>query len=142
MAWQKDFETGALVRLAIDQNKAIGLFDNPVDRRQPEPSALADIFGGKKWIKDFGHNVFAHANALILDFEQNILASQHTVFAIFAGFALRDVFGANRQPATIGHGIACIDSQVNHHLIKLRLISLDHPQITLTVHLKLDPFAQ
>ena len=45
MAGQENAKDGALAFDRIDVNKTAGLLDDPVNRRKPEPGALADLFG-------------------------------------------------------------------------------------------------
>ena len=50
------------------------LFDDTIDRGQPEAGAFADSFGREERLKDIGQRVLVHAAAVIAHSEQYILA--------------------------------------------------------------------
>ena len=52
--------------------------------------------------------------------------------------ALADVAGADGEAASVGHGVAGVDGQVDDHLLELRLVGLDVPEIASRQDLELD----
>ena len=49
--------------------------------------------------------------------------------------------GAQREPAAIGHGVARIDREIHDHLLELRDVDLDRPEIAPVHHLERDLLA-
>ena len=54
----------------------------------------------------------------------------------------RHVARADGERAAVGHGVARIDGQVDDHLVELRLVGLDVPEVAAGQDLELDLLAQ
>jgi len=52
-----------------------------------------------------------------------------------------EVGGPHRQLAAFGHGVAALTARLDDHLLELRQIHLDRPQVAAVNHLELDLLA-
>src|SRR6478752_8023962 len=84
-------------------DKAAGLFDDSIDRRQAEASALADFLGGKERFEDLLDNVGRNAGAGVADFNEHIVGFGHALIGEFSALIRRNVSRTQRKPASVGH---------------------------------------
>ena len=110
-------------------NKAAGLFDDPVDRRESKAGALADFFGGEKRLEDLLYNVGWNAGPGVADFNQNIIGSGHAFVCEVFAFRGRNIGRAQGELSAVRHGIAGVDREVHNDLLELRNIDLHRPQV-------------
>ena len=142
MARQVDAEGRALADLAVGEDVAARLLDDAVDGGQAEAGALADILGGEERLEDLGHDLGRHAGAGVLDLDQHVLAGRHAVAGELQALALGDVARADGERAAVGHGVAGVDGEVDDHLLELRLVGLDVPEVAAGQDLELDLLAE
>ena len=55
--------------------------------------------------------------------------------------ASADVAGPHQDAAAVGHGVACVDDEVDDHLLELVEIGLDQPQVAAVLDVDLDLLA-
>src|SRR5262245_17442702 len=118
MARQKNTKRSA-ARFGVCVDKAAGLFDDSIDRRQPEPGTLADFLGGEERFEDLLNNVRWNAGAGVADFNEHIVGSVHAFIGEFSAFLGRNVGRTQSELAAIGHGIARIDRKIYDDLFEL-----------------------
>ena len=75
------------------------------------------------------------------DLDQHIIGGRHALGVVALAFLRRDIGGAHLQPAAVGHGVARIDREIHDHLLELRNIDLDRPQVAAVHHVERDLFA-
>ena len=141
VARQEDVERGALARLGIDIDETAGLLDDAVDRRQPEAGALADFLGREERLEDLVDDVDRNAGAGVADVDPHVVGRRHALVGQPLGFRRRYIRGPHREPAAIGHGVAGVDGEIDDHLLELRDVDLDRPQIAAVHQIELDLLA-
>jgi hypothetical protein len=119
--------------LAFQNHMATRLVDETVHHRQAQAAALANIAGGEEGFKHTVLMLWWNADAGILYGHDNIF----TWFNV-GGFKFvigQDcaVFGANSQDAALGHGMACVQRQVQHRIFQLPGINMNEVQMVLEV---------
>ena len=57
-------------------------------------------------------------------------------------FVERDVFRREFELAALRHGVARVDAQVHQHLIDLRLVAVERPQVVGYAHVERDILGQ
>ena len=104
------------------------ILHDAVDNGQAEPGTFADWLCGKKRVEEMGADLVTHAHPGILDGQTDI--RPRPGIGMFSTILLIDVhvLGANDQLASLWHGIAGIDGQVEHDLIQIAGVSPDRPQ--------------
>ena len=134
MPRQEDAERGALTGLGVDIDKAAGLLDDAIHRRQAEAGALADFLGREERLKDLVDDLRGNAGAGVDDIDPHIFRRRHALVGEAPGLLRCHVGGSNRQRAAIGHRIAGVNGQIDDHLLELRQIRLDRPQVATMQH--------
>ena len=104
----------------LDIDEAAGLLDDAVDRRQAEAGALADILGREERLENLVHDVGAMPVPVSFDLDQHVIAERQTLVLVAGAFVRGDVGGAQREPAAVRHGVACIDREIDDDLLELR----------------------
>src|SRR5262249_58230531 len=89
-ARQKNTKRGA-ARFGVCVDKAAGLLDDAIDRRQPEPGTLADFFGSKERFEYLLNNMRWNAGAGVTDFNEYIVGFGHPFIGEFSAFLGRNV---------------------------------------------------
>ena len=122
-----DGEPRAKAGLAVGEDEPARLLDEAVDRRKPEPGALALLLGGEERLEDLAQVLGRDAAAVVLDHERGIIARGHDVGAAMLEIARdRDPAGGDRDPpapiAAITDRVARVDREVDDHLLELRRI--------------------
>ena len=114
---------------SIDIDKAAGLLDDAVDRGQAKAGAFADVLGGEERLEDLADDRRRNAGAGVGDFDQHVVRRRHALGVIALAFARGHIGGAHVQPAAVRHGVARIDREIDDHLLELRDVDLDRPQV-------------
>ena len=81
-------------------------------------------------------------HAGILDLDQHVFAGGHARPRKLQALALADVARADGQAAAVGHGVPGVDRQVDDHLLELRAVGLDVPEVAARQDLELDRLAE
>ena len=76
---QVDLEGRPLPRLAVHVDEAVVLFDDAVNRRQPQAGALADFLGGEEGLEELCQRLFVHAAAVVADRQQDVPPGSRTL---------------------------------------------------------------
>src|SRR5262249_35259945 len=126
---QEDAEGRALVLDRVDIDEAAGLLDDAVDGGEPEAGALAHLFGREERLEYLVDDRRRDAGAGIDNFNQHVIRRRHTLGVIALALLAGDVGRAQRKPAAVGHGITGIHGEVYNHLLELRNVDLDRPEI-------------
>src|SRR6185295_9454510 len=71
---QIDFKRGPGAWFAFNENHSFMLFDDAIDRSQPEPCAFVLRLGGEKWLKNTGDGFFVHALPSVCHAQANVTA--------------------------------------------------------------------
>ena len=122
----------------IDIHETAGLFDDAVDGGEPEPRPLPYFFGREERIENLAEDRFRNAGAGIADFHQHIVGRRHALGIVALALLGRDIGRAQLQAAAVRHGVARIDREIHDHLLELRDIGLDRPQIAPVHHIERD----
>ncbi len=138
MARQEDPEGRSLPDFGFRLNIAAGLFDDAVDHRQPETRALAYLLGCEERLEYLVHDVGRNTGAGIGHLDQHHVLMRHVGIIETGHFRGRDVAGAQRQLAALGHRVARIDAKIDQHLLELRQVSLHRPEIAAVFDIELD----
>ena len=141
MPRQEDAERGALAGLGIHVDKAAGLLDDAIHRREAKPGALADFLGREERLEDLVDDIGRNAGAGIGDVDPHIIRRRHALVGQLRGFIRRDVGGLHRQLAAVGHRVAGVDREIDDHLLELRDVDLDRPEIAAMHEVELDLLA-
>ena len=128
-AGQVDLEGRALAHFAVHLDVPAALFDDAKDGGQPQPGALSLLLGGEEGLKDASLDPIVHAHARITDGQQHVLAGLGLHVQGGVGLVENHVGRLDGQGASSRHGIASIDRQVGDHLVDLRRVGLDRPQV-------------
>src|SRR5437016_4580795 len=97
-------ERSALARRRADINLSGMLLDNAVTHGKTEAGAAAAGFGGEKRIKDAMNVLAGDASARVRDFD-------------FDASVMR--CGPDFEHSSTGHGISCVQKQVQENLLQL-----------------------
>jgi hypothetical protein len=76
---EKNDEFGAFANSAADFDLPAVIGDDPVDDREPEPGAFANLFGRKEWLEDPILRFGIHAAAGIGDAKANEIAAAEAI---------------------------------------------------------------
>src|SRR5262249_17383243 len=134
-------EGRTLTKVRLDIHEAAGLLDNAVHGREAEAGALTHILRGEEGIEDLVDDLGRNAGAGILDLDEDILADRHAFILHLSALIGADIGGAQGQLAATSHGVASIDHEIDDHLLELRQVGLDRPEIALRHHVERDAFA-
>ena len=125
----------ALPRLRVDAHLPARLPHETVDHRQTEPGALADGLGGEERIEHASDDLGRHAGAVVRHAQRDVLAGRQ--LAVSGGPLVEPLVGGlDRQAATIGHGVARVDAQVEQRVLELRRIDAGRPEAAGADHLQ------
>ena len=142
MARQVDRESGALSRLALDEDETAGLGDDAIDGRKPQPGARADLLGGEKRLEDAFQIFLRDARCRYRDTSIcDVMAGRHGLVAAADRRLVDDIGGADGQGAAIRHGVARVDGEIDDDLLELALIDLDEAEVAAMHDLELDVLA-
>ncbi len=119
VAGQVELHGRALAHLAVDLAVAIGLPGEAVDHRQAKPRALADRLGGEERVEGALDHLGRHAGTGVGDADADVLAGTHAARVGSVGAVEVCVAGLDGERATVGHGVAGIDDQVEDRALEL-----------------------
>ena len=139
---QVNLDRRAFTDLAVDLHVAAGLLDEAVHLAEPKAGALARLLGGEEGLERMLHNVVGHADPVVGDGDQNILAGLHVAVPAAIGVVEVGVGGLDRELAALGHCVPRVDRKVHQDGFQLGRIGLDRPQAAAADHLEFDFFAQ
>ena len=125
---KQNLERRALAQFTVYKDVAARLFDDPVDRRQAKPRALACAFRGVKGLKNLLLQVFGDAFACINDLQQDILPRRHARAIADQWFVQHGFLGLDNDLATIRHRVAGVHNKVHKHLFDLATVCADGGQ--------------
>src|SRR5581483_6224757 len=126
--------------------------DDPVNGREPQPGAAADLFRGEERLIDPMPDRLIDSAAVVRNAKADISAA----FGLRMEAAMRlvdfDIFDADQDARLPGRrsrlllasfhpvkqGVACIDAEVHDQLVHLTGISQHHPEIGVGFNLDLD----
>ncbi len=123
---QPDREGGAKTGGRAHVDRAAALRDDPVDRREAEAGAFADILRREERLEDADASLVVHPDAVVRDLEHDLIVV---------------VSRRDRQRPVARHGVPCVHGEVQEHLPDLARVGLDRPQGGLELELHLDAFA-
>jgi hypothetical protein len=123
---QPDGERRAGAGLRAHLDRAAALCDDPVDRRQAEAGAGADVLRREEGLEEAEASLFVHPRTVVHYLE-------HDLFAVVAG--------RNRQPSASRHRVAGVDCEVEEHLSDLTRIGCDRMEVRVELERDLDFFA-
>src|SRR5262249_54108458 len=121
----------ALSRLRIDADAAAALFNDSVDRRQPQAGPLAYFLVHHGRVNNLLRQFVVHATAGIADGEHDITPRLHFGMRFGIVGPQLDVCRFHDELAAVWHRITGVDGQVQKDLLHLARISLDGVQIGL-----------
>src|SRR5262245_6238303 len=140
MARQVDVEAGTAVDLGRIVDPAMVLLDDAEDHRQSQAGPFAGPFGGEEWLEDSGANLFGDALARVADGQADEI-SRPGFDVLASAFGIDDnVSCLQEKPATGGHGIAGVQTEIEEHLVDLGGIRLDEPEIGRSAYLECNPW--
>src|SRR6185369_18160 len=113
-----------------------------VNRRESQPSPLAYRLGSKKRLEDVGQGLGFDADPCVANRQLNVPAWLHLNLRLNLGLLQLNVVRLQREPATIGHCVARIQSQIHYDLLDLTRIRLDPSQIFPLHNGELDSLSQ
>ena len=142
MARQIDAEHGAASHRAVAEDEPARLLDEAIHHRQAEPGALADLLGGEEGLEDLVDDLLRDTCAGILDLDQHIVRHRHLALAGGLDLAGRHVARADRQLATVRHGVTGVHRQVDDDLLELGQVGAHRPQVPPVPHVELDPLPE
>ncbi|KAG1388432.1 hypothetical protein G6F59_015963 [Rhizopus arrhizus] len=105
---------------------AAGAFDDALAGHQPQAGTVG--LGGEERVEQVRQRVRIHADAFVGH------PDVHPVHAI----ALAGMAGNQAQAAAIGHGLDRVQRQVQHDLLQLGVVGVDHQAFVL--HLQFQPY--
>ena len=104
------------------------VLDNRVGRSEPEPGAPSALFGREEWLEHAQASGGIHSRPGVLHRDPHVVAGLQSP-SLCALLRERHVGGFDLEPTAVGHGLPRIDVQVEHHLLELRAVHVDRPQI-------------
>ena len=119
MPRQVDFYGRTFPSLAVYIYKSVILFDDSIDRGNPQPRALAHLLGREKGIEDMAQYFLVHAAAIVAYLEKNIIARQKAGTHGTVIFIKRHVMGFDGDFSYILYSITRIAAQVCQNLVDL-----------------------
>ena len=141
MPRQEDAERGALARFRIHIDEAAGLLDDAIDGRQPKAGALADFLGGEERLEDLVDDVGGNPGAGVGDIDPDIIRRRHALVGHLRGFIRCQIAGLHRQLAAVRHRVASVDREIDDHLLELRDVDLDRPEVAAMHEVEFDLLA-
>ena len=137
---QVNLEGGSLAGPAGDLDKAAALFDDAIDRGEPQSGAAAHILGGKERFKNVIQSLVVHAQAVIGNPHEDIGAGDEVRLFPGIGLIKSDIGSGDDEFAALGHGVPGVDRQVQDDLFHLAGVSLDDRQHRFEIEKEFDVF--
>src|SRR5258706_28038 len=135
---QIDYKRRALIDLRLDLEKAAVALHDPQHGCQAEAGALAGFFGREERLKNLVEDFTRDARPAIFDGDDHIKTRFRAGRVILLVRLDHRVFRRDTQSAAVGHGIAGINSKIDHHLMELGRIAHDRPEVLGNLGFKLD----
>ena len=129
MARQEDAECGAAADLGVEEDEAVGLLDDAIDRREAEAGAFADLLGGEERLENLLDDVGRNAGAGVAHFDQDIFSGRQRLVAKSPGIGRGYIRRPYREFAALRHRVAGIHGEVHDHLLELRDVDAHRPKI-------------
>ena len=146
---QEDAESRAASWPGVDMDPAIGLLDDAIDGRQPQPRALADRLGGEEGFENLGEGLGGNARAIVGHFNQGAALRRRGGEAQLDRFGLGQTAGGDShlalapvKSAMTAKRVAGVDGQIHHRRLQLALVGADHGQVAAIIGDKADILAQ
>ena len=126
---QVDGEDGAFAEFGVDVDEAFMAFDDGDDGGEAEAGAFVDVLGGEEGLEDFVEHIGGNADAGVGDVDFDV-ASRFGA-DVERGVLLVDhaVSDADDEVASVGHGVARVDAEVEEHLVHLGGVAHDGPDV-------------
>ena len=121
---QVDLEGRALAGFTIDIDEPLVLFDDAIDRRQPQAGALTHLLGGEEGLEQVGQGGCINAAAVVAHRQQDIGALHSLDMVGAVPLIDGDQIGLDGDLAGIADGVAGVDEQVHQDLVELRRIDV------------------
>ena len=137
-----ELDCRALSDFRIDFDVPARLLDEAVHLAEAKTGALTDALGGEEGFKGARGYVRRHACSVVADRNHNVLACRHFLMIARIGLVERDVRCFNRQPPAVRHGVARVDGEVDHRVLKLARIGAGGPEATAQYGLQHDVFTE
>ena len=124
-AWQKNLEHRAELRLAVDEDRAAVLFDDAVHRCEPEPRALAKLFGRIERFEQTFSSRIVHPYAGVADGEHDVLADCRARMSGYVRPVEFHIGRLDQQGAAARHRVSGIERKVQNDLFDLSRVGAD-----------------
>ena len=141
-ARQVDTENSPRFRLGVDGDRAARLLDNAEHGGQTQPRSLAGLLGGEEGLEDVLARLERDSLADVGDGEDDVGAARERTVGEGRRFLELDIVGADRDRASVGHGVTGVHGQIGQDLTELPRIDLDRVQIRLQPGQQLDLLAE
>src|SRR5262249_43588975 len=109
--------------LAIDNRMPARLLDEAVDLGQPQPAALANFLSGEERLENAAEMLLSDAEASVADRQHQVVAGIDALEAGNITLVEMHVRGLDDQLATLRHGIARVEREVEEG--GLELVGID-----------------
>ena len=103
---------------------------NRRDCREPEAGSLAGVFRSEERFEDLASNLRGNTVAGVSDFNNDVRPDRQPRIHLNVGFVQKNVLPGDGQLPSIGHRVARIDAKIHQHLVDLRGIRRQHPQVS------------
>ncbi len=133
---QQQGHRGPQARRAVHACRASGLRAEAVDLAQAQAGALADFLGGEEGLEGALRHLGRHAGAGIGDGDQHAMPCRHIGRAL--GLGVLGIAGLHLQLAARGHGVACVEGQIDERELQLTGVHVDRPGSSGHPHRNLD----
>ena len=135
-------DAGTLADFTVDLHVATRLLYETIDLAQAEARSLPRLLCCKKRLESVIDNVRGHPGTAIRDANDDILARGE--LRVYPAIVLisQNIHGLYREFPTIGHCIACVDSEIYNGGFKVVGIGLYRPETRASNGLNLDGFTQ
>ena len=114
--------------LGVDLGVSARLGDDAVDRREPQPGALALGLSAVERLEHPGQHRAVHARARVRYTQPDVAARDHSRPAGRVFLIRVHIASLNHKISAAGHGVTRIDREVHQDLLKLAGIGLNLPQ--------------
>ena len=118
------------------------LLGEAVNHGKTQAAALADILGGVERLEDVAQHLRRHAGPGIGHRQQDVVPGRDVVARGRIGFVEGGVAGLDDQGATVGHGVARVEGQVQQCVLDQTRIGRGGPEILAGGDLDGDRLAQ
>ncbi len=131
-----------MAHLAIDADLAAALLAEAVGHAETEPGALPFRLGREERLERAIEHLAPHAGAGAGHGQHHVLAGRQVGHARHVAVVEHRVGKLEREPAAVGHRVARVDGEVQHHFLELMRIDLRVPEAARHHRLDLDRFAE